>query len=183
VKFLKGAPSVVVSQTKDKDTWEYVFKTGSGYFVANEKTGEKAWWDGKNLYPVNSSSKVWDYIYHVGFKNGRVWLIEYFPGSGRTYRPGIQGIDIGDSLEKITQKFGLSSSVSVSNDELSRAFSFKDYRVFFTMKENRVETYGVFDPAIAPSGVEYPRDYFDLLAEKDRREQTKQTTLINKSKR
>jgi len=41
VKFLKGAPDAV-SKIKDKDTWEYVFKTGSGYFVTNEKTGEKA---------------------------------------------------------------------------------------------------------------------------------------------
>src|SRR5262249_52338413 len=147
-----------------------------------KKLARKQWWDGKNLYPVNSSSRVWDYIYRVGFKNGTVWLIEYF-APNRGYGPRIQGTDIGDSLKKITQKFGLSSSVSESNDELSRVFSFKDYHVFFTMKENRVETYGVFDPTIAPNGVEYPKDYFDLLAEKDRREQTKRTTLINKSKR
>src|SRR5215471_21450216 len=31
VKFLKGAPDAM-SKTKDKDTWEYVFKSGSGYF-------------------------------------------------------------------------------------------------------------------------------------------------------
>src|SRR5262249_50969240 len=97
VKFLKGAPDAV-SKIKDKDTWEYVFKTGSGYFVTNEKTGEKAWWDGKNLYPANSSSRVWDYIYRVGFKNGKVWLIEYV-APNRGYGPRIQGIDIGDSLE------------------------------------------------------------------------------------
>jgi hypothetical protein len=131
------------------------------------------------LFANNSGNN--DHVYEILFKNDKVWLIKYFTISNHTNDPGIQGIHIGDSLEKITQKFGPSSSISASNDELDRVFSFKDYHVFFAMNKNRV-TYGVFDPTIAPRGVEYPKDYFDLVAEKDRWKQTKRTTLINKSK-
>jgi outer membrane protein assembly factor BamE (lipoprotein component of BamABCDE complex) len=153
VRFLKGAPNVV-PKSKDQDAWEYVFKTGPGYFVTNEKTGKKAWWDGKSLYPVDSSSETWDYIYRIRFMNGRVWLVEYF-APNRGHGPRIQGIDIGDPLEKIIQKFGSPSGFSAATDELSRVFSFAEYQVAFELKENRVVRYGVFDSKVAPKGVRY----------------------------
>lgn len=126
VKFLKGAPNVVPKE-KDQDTWEY---------LTEDKT-----------------LKQWDHVYRIGFQDGKVWLIEYFGSPSRTYGPGIQGVDIGDSLEKITQKFGPPSHVSASKDELSRVFSFNKYQVAFELKENRVIGYGVFDSKVAPKGV------------------------------
>lgn len=145
VKFLKGAPKSV-SKDKGEDKWEYLTE--------------------------DSTLKQWDFIYRIGFNSGKVWLIEYFASPNRTYGPGIQGIDIGDPLVKITQKFGPASQVSASADQVSRVFSFARYQVVFELKENRVIGYGIFDTAIAPKGVEYgeskTRDIFDLLAEKER---------------
>jgi hypothetical protein len=148
VKFLKGEPTGV-AKDRDEDTWEYLFN--------------------------DSILKEWDYIYRVRFKNGKVWLVEYFASPNRTYGPGIQGIDIRDPLEKITEKFGSPSHTSASTDELSRVFSFSKYQVAFELKENRVIGYGIFDTAIAPKGVgdreskkNETRDIFDLLAEKER---------------
>jgi hypothetical protein len=86
VKFLKGAPKVLPND-KDQDTWEYLTE--------------------------DTALKQWEYVYRVGFKNDKVWLIEYFASRNRTYGPGIQGIDLGDTLEKITEKFGSPSRVSL----------------------------------------------------------------------
>src|SRR3989338_323971 len=105
VKFLKGSPSDGPIN-KDRDEWVYVFE-GS---TLRERT-----------------TKEWDSIYRIRFKTGKVYLVEYRTSPNRTYGPGIQGIDIGDSLETITQKFGPPSHVSVSKDELSRVFSFNKY--------------------------------------------------------
>jgi hypothetical protein len=116
-------------RTKDQDTLEYLFE--------------------------DSFSKQWDYIYRIRFKNGKVWLIEYFPGPNTTYGPRINGINIRDSLEQITKKFGSPSHISTSKDELSRVFSFTKYQVAFELKENRVVGYGVFDSKVAPKGVRH----------------------------
>jgi len=128
VKFLKGAPNVVPKEV-DRDKWEY-------------------------LWPASSNSD-WDYLYRVAFKNGKVWLIEYFASPSRTYGPGIQTIDEGDSLETIIQKFGEPARVSTSVDQLSRIYSFTKYQVAFELKQNRVTGYGIFDASVAPKGVEY----------------------------
>ena len=129
VKFLRGAPNVL---SKDQDTLQYLFEDSTG--------------------------KGWDYIYRIRLKQGKVWLVEYFASPNRRYGPGIQGIDIGDSLEKITQKFGKPSHVSTAGDELSRVFSFNKYQLAFELKENRVIGYGVFDATIAPRGVRHASD-------------------------
>ena len=136
VKFLKGSPSDGPIN-KDRDEWVYVFE---GSTLRDRATNE------------------WDSIYRIRFKGGKVYLVEYRTRPNRAYGPGIQGIDIGDSLETITQKFGPPSHVSVSKDELSRVFSFNKYQVVFELKENRVFGYGVFDTTIAPKGVGYADD-------------------------
>jgi hypothetical protein len=129
VKFLKGAPSAP-QNAGTEDNWEYRFENSGG---------------------------GWNYIYRVMYEDGKVWSVQYLASSETAFGPGIQGIYVGDSLEKITQKFGSPSNVSSSKDELKRLFSFIKYQLAFELKEDRVISYGIFD-ATKSKGLSYATD-------------------------
>ena len=130
VKFLKGVPSDPQKAGREDD-WVYRFENSGG---------------------------GWDYIYRVKYEDGKVWSVHYFAGSKTAFGPGIEGIELGDPLEKITQKFGSPSHVSSAKSELNRIFSFSKYQVAFELKENRVISYGIFDATKSPRGIEYAED-------------------------
>ena len=43
------------------------------------------------------------------------------------------------------QKFGDPSSISISDDQLKRLVSFREYNVFFEFKEKEVIAFGIFN--------------------------------------
>jgi hypothetical protein len=123
VKFLKGEPT-----EKDGDIWSYI--------------------------TYDSSGSQWENMYRLQFNNGKVYLIYYTASPNYSYSgPGIQGINIHYSWEKISEKYGEPSRVSTSEDELSRVYSFNKYGIAFEMKAGGVVGYGVFDPTVAPKGL------------------------------
>jgi hypothetical protein len=127
VKFLKGVPT----QAYDNDQkWAYIFKDSSGQSD--------------------------QYVYLVQFKSERVWVVGYISHStAGSFGPGVQGIFIGDSLEQVVEKFGDDYHMDTHKDGLRRLFSFDDYRVFFELEKNRVQSYGLYDPELTPKGLRF----------------------------
>ena len=64
--------------------------------------------------------------------------------------PMIQGIGQESDQETVIKKFGTPSYVSVSKDDLTRVLSFKKYGVFFTLGQNQVVWYGIYNPTFGP---------------------------------
>lgn len=127
VKFLKGVPT----QAYDNDQkWAYIFKDSSGQ---NDQ-----------------------YVYLVQFKGDRVWVVGYIshPTAG-SFGPGVHGIYIGDSLEEVVETFGKDYHMETDKDGLRRLFSFEYYRLFFELEKNRVQSYGLYDPELAPKGLRF----------------------------
>jgi hypothetical protein len=79
----------------------------------------------------------------VMFRENNIEIITYFGDS--PYRYKIGGLGIGDSYEKVIDKFGSPSSVSISEDQLQRMLSFEKYNVFFQFRENRVTMFGIYN--------------------------------------
>src|SRR5262249_54979798 len=119
VKFLKGTPNDL---SEGEDSWAYI--------------------------TYDSTGSLWEYVYRVQFRNGRVWIVSYDANSRMSFGQGIQGLDLGDTMENVVQKFGTPSHISSSEDELSRVVSFDNYQVFFSLAQNKVTGYGAYDSAV-----------------------------------
>ncbi len=62
----------------------------------------------------------------------------------------IFGLGIGASYEKVKEKLGEPTSISISSDQLKRLASFKKWNIVFTLKENKVIKFGIYDPKLGP---------------------------------
>lgn len=60
------------------------------------------------------------------------------------------GLGIGTSYEKVKEKLGEPTSVSISPDQLKRLASFEKWNVVFTLQENKIINFGVYDPKLGP---------------------------------
>lgn len=112
--------------------------------------GEPTKLDGEN---------VWVYVTKKGYSNEDFYHVIYFNGDklrASLYTgpylgsPGIQGLDIGATQEAILKKFGTPSTISVSEDDLEKIFSFREYNVFFSVRENKAYALGMFNPQFEP---------------------------------
>ena len=59
-------------------------------------------------------------------------------------------LGIGTSYEKVKEKLGEPTSVSISPDQLKRLASFEKWNVVFTLQENKIINFGVYDPKLGP---------------------------------
>ncbi len=60
------------------------------------------------------------------------------------------GLGIGASYEKVKEKVGEPTSVSISPDQLKRLASFEKWNVVFILQENKVINFGIYDPKLGP---------------------------------
>jgi hypothetical protein len=81
--------------------------------------------------------------YYVLFKDGKVDVVAYHGES--LYAPDVQGINGYDSTESIKQRFGKPSLLSANRDETRRVMSYAKLNLFFGLRQDRVESIGVFD--------------------------------------
>lgn len=121
-------------------------------------------WPGYWLYVFEDKiDKRDNYLYRIDFKDDKVVSVlymhygYYFSDSDScwsfwwiTTPRSLQGIQIGDNLEKITKKFGKPSHISVSGNKLERIYSFSKYKLFFELKKNYVYAFGIYDPQFGP---------------------------------
>lgn len=135
VKLLKGEPS---DRFDEAGYWIYVFN--------EDKTKERE-----------------KHLYRIDFKDDRVVSVSYIhygyyfssPGSNWSFwwittPKSLEGIKIGDYVEKITEKFGKPSYISISENKLEKIYSYSKYKIFFGMKKNLVHTFGIYDPRFGP---------------------------------
>jgi hypothetical protein len=135
VKLLKGEPS---DRFDEAGYWIYVFN--------EDKTKERE-----------------KYLYRIDFKDDRVISVSYlhygyyFYGSSSNWSfwwittpKSMEGIKIGDNVGEITKKFGKPSHISISENKSEKVYSYSKYKLFFGMKENRVHTFGIYDPRFGP---------------------------------
>ena len=113
---------------------EVLFKKGE----PTTKEGEKAY-----IYTEKYSE-----TYNILFNDGRIKAIFLYPKDNSFV--DIQGIEKGETYEDIERKFGVPDSISISTDKLVRLISFDRYHVFFGLQKNRVEVFGIYDPALGP---------------------------------
>jgi len=112
---------------------------------------------------VDKKDKRNNYLYRIDFKDGKVVSVSYmnygyyFCDSDSSWSfwwittpRSLQGIKIGDNLEKITKKFGKPSNISISENKLERIYSFSKYKLFFELKKNCVYAFGIYDPQFGP---------------------------------
>jgi len=98
------------------------------------------------VYKSDKNSSYDKYVYLIRFKDGKIRFIVCI--TDESFLSGIQGISSNSSSENIINKFGEPTNISVSEDGLSRIYSFDKYHVFFTLKKNKVADYGVYNPEI-----------------------------------
>lgn len=60
------------------------------------------------------------------------------------------GLGIGTRYEKVKEKVGEPTSVSISPDQLKRLASFEKWNVVFILKENKVINFGIYDSKLGP---------------------------------
>lgn len=108
---------------EEKDDWHYesTYKEGRYYF--------------------------YNYNYDIIFEDDKIRMIAT---SDVDKQGGIQGINYGDSYEKVIKKFGNPSNISRSTDELTRIFSYEKYNVFFMLEQGRVCLFGIYNPSFGP---------------------------------
>jgi hypothetical protein len=84
------------------------------------------------------------YYYVVQFeKSGKLRFVMYY-GAG-LYMPFVQGISSYSSQEAVVEKFGPPTYTSTSKDGLRRILSYSAYNLFFGLRQNRVESLGMYD--------------------------------------
>ena len=105
---------------------------------------------------------IWIYIseifgapeaYYLRFNEDRLRLVGYL-GGDLSGGPSIQGIKKGSRLDDILMFFGKPSHISESIDNLKKLYSYENYNVFFIIEDNRVSTYGVYNPKYGPMKIE-----------------------------
>lgn len=113
--------------------------------------GEPTRTDGENVWVYVSKESYLNedsYVVIVIFNGDKLRAVLYsgpYLGS-----PGIQDLDIGATQEAILNKFGTPSTVSVSEDNLEKILSFREYNIFFSLRENKVYAFGMFNPKFEP---------------------------------
>jgi len=108
---------------EEKDNWHY----------------ESTYKEGKYYY--------YNYNYDIIFRDNKIRVIVT---SDVDKQGGIQGINYGDSYEKVIEKFGNPSNISRSHDDLARVFSYEKYNVFFAFEKGRVILFGIYNPVFGP---------------------------------
>ncbi|HOJ06165.1 MAG: hypothetical protein D8M52_05615 [Chlorobi bacterium] len=102
------------------------------------------------IFSKGKPSSIEDEIYwmydgfYIGFnKENKIRFILHF--DEKKYL-NMQGIYIGDDREKVEEKFGKCDSISVSPDKLQRLYKYPSYNVFFTLQQNKVTEFGIYNP-------------------------------------
>lgn len=101
------------------------------------------------LYDSEGEGQGQEGPYGIRFKDGKVWWIAYLREK-TAYSPGLVGVDSNANYKKIVQLLGEPSYISISEDETSRALSYKKLNVFFKLTKDQIETLGIFDPEVGP---------------------------------
>ena len=85
-------------------------------------------------------------VFWVSFKDNKIRFVLCW-GDPSAY---LQGIGVGSNYSSIINKFGKTSFVFRSEDELTRLLSFEKYKVFFMVEQNEVIAYGMYNPRFGP---------------------------------
>ena len=108
----------------------------------NRKENEDIWvYEPQGLYSTSS-------IYVIFFKDNKIRAIIYHGDFANA--PWIQGIHFGDDYDSIIKKFASPSYVSTSEDELEKTLSYNRYNITFSLKENKIFAYGIYNPVFGP---------------------------------
>jgi hypothetical protein len=117
--------------------------------------------------PMNPAGELWIYppkdadpkiladgelpfdSYLVHFRGEKVSRIEFYGRTPAT-APAVLGLRAGDSLDDLTRRLGAPSSVAKSADQLSAVVSYERFRLFFGIRQNQVEAYGLYNPEFGP---------------------------------
>lgn len=89
-------------------------------------------------------------MYLVTFKNGRVRFVLYTASGEQISNPTLMGFDMGTSYERVLEKLGQPSNVSISENKLERMFSYEKFNVFFSFSQGRLVAYGIYQPTSGP---------------------------------
>lgn len=92
-------------------------------------------------------------VYYLTFNQDRLRLVGY-SGGDFSDGPSIQGIKKGSRLGEVTKRFGRPSTLSASTDNSIKLYSYENYNVFFVIEDDRVSTYGVYNPEYGPVKIE-----------------------------
>lgn len=121
--------------------------------------------------PLNPAGELWIYppqnadpklladgelpvdSYLVHFRGEKISRIEFY---GRTpaSAPAVLGLRAGDSLDDLTRRLGAPSNVAKSADQSAAVVSYERFRLFFGIRQNQVEAYGLYNPEFGPVGLE-----------------------------
>ncbi len=85
----------------------------------------------------------------IQFKENNIHYVACL-GTDFLTSPHLQGMRVGSKYESMINKFGRPSFVSRSEDELERILSFENYNVFFWLEQNKVISYGMYNPRFGP---------------------------------
>lgn len=108
---------------------------------------------------INDGDDIWVYVSKDSFLDQKTTHVIFFKGNkirsilcsgSYLYAGTIEGLGIGSTHETIIKKFGEPSYISLSEDDLERIVSFNKYQVFFSVRENKVDDFGIFNPEFGP---------------------------------
>ena len=88
--------------------------------------------------------------YLVMFKDSRVRFVLYSASETQIVSPWFMGFDIGTSHERIVEKLGQPTNVSISENQLDRMFSYDRYNAFFSFSQGKLVAYGIYQPNTGP---------------------------------
>jgi hypothetical protein len=118
-------------------------------FVKGEpqlKDGPDRW-----VYNAGSGSAAPDAAkYLVMFKDGRIRFVLYTAGAEQIVNPLLMGFDIGTAYDRVTERLGQPSSISISESQLDRMFSYEKYNTFFSFSQGKLVAYGIYQPKSGP---------------------------------
>ena len=121
--------------------------------------------------PMNPAGELWVYppqdadpkiladgelpanSYLVHFNGEKISRIEFY-GRDKAVAPAVLGLRAGDSLDDLTRRLGAPSSVAKSADQSSAVVSYDRFRLFFGIRQNQVEAYGLYNPEFGPVGID-----------------------------
>ena len=82
--------------------------------------------------------------YQLIFENGAVAVIAFY---GKNFSAEkLDGIGRWDSTEEVTKLYGEPTRVATREDGAHRVYCYDAYHVFFSLKENKVVAYGIYQP-------------------------------------
>jgi hypothetical protein len=121
----------------------------------------------KDLMAYSDESGDPDFI--LRFQDSNVRIIYNFNKCRWCDR--IFGLGFGSSYKEIEEKLGEPSSVSISNNELSRRIFYEKWNVFFTLQKSKVVNYGVYNSKLGPKNFPTKQELEEEKKEDEAREQ------------